>query len=174
MSGGKFCRSRELGAILQSKFWLTARITAFCLFAAALFGISGCGQNEPVQKIAPVTIKRPTPQPAAMSNQESLPTELQSVGSGVTAWADKFRGQLIAGLDGKLYVPYKSTTIERVQRALSDRGLYTGPANGVLDRPTMKSIFEFQEANYNLQRCGIPTPRTRSMLQQGSHTDLTS
>jgi hypothetical protein len=49
-----------------------------------------------------------------------------------------------------------------------------GPVNGILDLATMKSIYEFQEANANLQRCGIPTPHTRSMLEQGSHTDLAS
>jgi hypothetical protein len=43
--------------------------------------------------------------------------------------------------------------------------------NGNLDWPTMMSIYAFQEAN-NLQRCGVPTPRTRKMLEQGSHTDL--
>jgi hypothetical protein len=89
-------------------------------------------------------------------------------------WAKQFPQQLILGLDGALYEPYRGTTIEIVQNALRDRGLYTGPTNGILDLPTMKSIYAFQEANYNLQRCGIPTPRTRKMLKQGSHTDLNS
>ena len=52
-------------------------------------------------------------------------------------------------------------------------GSTPGPVNGILDLPTMKSIFGFQKANYHLQRCGIPTPHTRKMLEQGSHTDLT-
>jgi hypothetical protein len=43
--------------------------------------------------------------------------------------------------------------------------------NGILDPPTMKSIYAFQEAN-RLQRCGVPTPRTRKVLEQGSHTDV--
>ena len=147
------------------------------LLAVALLAISGCDRTEPVQKMAgSLAIESPTPQ-AAMPSEvgRSVAVEPRLLeGSGVTAWAEKFPGKLIAGLDGSLYVPYKHATIERVQKALIDRGLYTGPANGVLDRPTMKSIYEFQEANFNLQRCGIPTPRTRDMLQQGSHTDLAS
>jgi hypothetical protein len=46
--------------------------------------------------------------------------------------------------------------------------------NGILDTPTMKAIYTFQQANHNLQVCGVPTPRTRKMLEQGSHTDLAS
>ena len=79
---------------------------------------------------------------------------------------------LISGLDGALYLPYRPATIQWVQKALRERGLYEGPMNGILDWPTMKSIYAFQEAN-KLQRCGVPTPRTRQMLEQGSHTDLT-
>jgi hypothetical protein len=77
----------------------------------------------------------------------------------------------IAGLDGARYMPYRQATIQRVQKALRERGLYTGPINGILDWPTMKAIYAFQEAN-KLQRCGVPTPHTRKMLEQGSHTDL--
>jgi isopenicillin N synthase-like dioxygenase len=36
----------------------------------------------------------------------------------------------------------------------------------------MKALYAFQEANHNLQLCGVPTPRTRKMLAQGSHTDV--
>jgi hypothetical protein len=78
----------------------------------------------------------------------------------------------VAGLDGAVYSSYRPGIIQSVQKALKERGLYAGPMNGILDKPTMKSIYEFQAAN-NLQRCGIPTPHTRRMLEQGSHTDLT-
>jgi peptidoglycan hydrolase-like protein with peptidoglycan-binding domain len=81
---------------------------------------------------------------------------------------------LIAGLDGELYEPYRSLAIEQIQRAIKKRGLYAGPINGILDMPTMKAIYTFQQANHNLQVCGVPTPRTRKMLEQGSHTDLPS
>jgi len=144
----------------------------FCFFAVALLGIFGCGRTEPVHKVS-----RPVIHDKVIHDEVSRPLPVASrlpEDSGITAWADRFEGKLIAGLDGSLYMPYRRATIERVQKALIDRGLYTGPANGVLDRPTMKSIYQFQEANFNLQRCGIPTPRTRNMLQQGSHTDLNS
>src|SRR5262245_23152569 len=85
--------------------------------------------------------------------------------------AQEFTGELITGLDGVLYEPYQPKTIERVQVALKARGLYEGPVNGVLDAPTMRAIYAFQKATGYLQVCGVPTPRTRKVLEQGSHTD---
>src|SRR5262245_7706403 len=166
MSEERFGPLRAPGASLQS-VWLRVRITA-SLLAVALLGIPGCGRSEPVPQIvpplpveAPAVARRATPDPVT----SSVPPEPPLLeGAGLTVWADKFEGQLIAGLDGGLYVPYRHTTIERVQNALKERGLYSGMANGVLDRPTMKSIYEFQKANPLLPRCGIPTPNTRTML----------
>jgi len=180
MNGGRVvCPSGAGGAILHSVLWLTVRLTAGCLFAVALVGISGCARNEPViQKSAPsIPIEEPMPPQAAQPDHvsTSLPAEPHLLeGSGVAVWAREFEGQLIAGLDENLYEPYRRITIERVQKALGNRGLYVGPVNGILDRPTMKSIYAFQEASRNLQRCGVPTPHTRKMLEQGSHTDLRS
>jgi len=94
--------------------------------------------------------------------------------SGKIPWAKGYEGILIAGFDDGLYEPYARPVIEKVQRALRDRGLYSGPVNGVLDKPTMKAIYDFQTANKILQRCGVPTPFTRKMLEQGSHTDPAS
>jgi hypothetical protein len=115
----------------------------------------------------------PAPPPIELKDHLIAPPQ-QLEGSGKTVWAKGYRGQLIAGLDGGLYEPYRAATIERVQRVLYDRGLYPGPVNGILDLPTMKAIYAFQEANHNLQMCGVPTPHTRKMLEQGSHTDLAS
>ncbi|MDX1439629.1 MAG: peptidoglycan-binding domain-containing protein [Rubricoccaceae bacterium] len=78
---------------------------------------------------------------------------------------------LILGLDGERYeAGYLRVTIARTQVALRQRGLYLGPITGVLDPRTMQAVYEFQEASYGLLRCGIPTPRTRRLLEQGSHT----
>jgi hypothetical protein len=142
----------------------------------ALIGILGCAQTEPVQKLTPpVVVEQEPPQQTVEPNQRGEPPPAAPnlpEGSGVTAWAKEYVGQLIEGLDGNLYEPYGRSTIERVQKALGLRGLYAGPPNGILDLPTMKSIFAYQNANFQLQRCGIPTPHTRKMLEQGSHTDL--
>jgi hypothetical protein len=136
------------------------------LLVLALVAILGCGSKEPVQKEAMEThVIEPQPLPAPE------PEKVTDPGSGKMAWAEKFEGQLIAGLDGWLYLPYKSITIRRTQQALVDRGLYEGPVNGVLDPPTMRAIYTFQKVTHMLQPCGIPTPRTRRMLAQGSHTD---
>jgi hypothetical protein len=62
-------------------------------------------------------------------------------------------------------------TVERVQHALAARGLYGGPVHGVLDRPTMEAIYAFQKAHFGLELSGVPSPRTRKMIEQGSHTD---
>jgi peptidoglycan hydrolase-like protein with peptidoglycan-binding domain len=77
-------------------------------------------------------------------------------------------------MDGELYEPYRADIIRHIQQVLKERGLYAGPINGILDRPTMKAIYSFQQATRILQMCGVPTPNTRKMLRQGSHTDLAS
>jgi len=110
----------------------------------------------------------------ARTANEVVPRQLieaSSAGAGETVWAKNFEGKLIAGMDGALYEPYRASTIESIQAALRTRGLYNGPLNGILDRPTMKAIYEFQQATYSLQVCGVPTPRTRMILTRGSHTD---
>jgi hypothetical protein len=109
--------------------------------------------------------------PISIGYSQQGQLQKSSEGSGVAVWAKSYRGVLVSGLDGATYLPYPSETIQRVQSALRERGLYDGPLNGILDLPTMKAIYQFQEAN-NLQRCGVPTPHTRKMLVQGSHTDL--
>jgi hypothetical protein len=154
----------------------SGRIIEVCLFSVTLICILGCAQTEPVQKLAPpFVVERKPPQQTIEPNQRREPPPAEPnllEGSGVTAWAKEYVGQLIEGLDGNLYEPYARTTIESVQKALGTRGLYAGPQNGILDRSTMKSIFAYQKANFTLQRCGVPTPHTRKMLEQGSHTDL--
>jgi hypothetical protein len=119
------------------------------------------------------------PTPPVESSDRPERAEVQETaaplhGSGQTAWAPGSEGDLIMGLDGALYLPYSATTIMHVQAVMKNRGLYAGPLNGVLDAPTMESIYTFQEANHYLLRCGVPTPRTRKLLEQGSHTDIAS
>jgi len=159
------------------------RAGVICVLAAAVITTSGCGTNRPAEMVGTGS-RTVEPQPAP-SLPPSLPPPAQRrapataepeplEGSGRMVWAKGLAGYFIAGMDGGLYEPYRAATIERVQRSLRDRGLYAGPINGILDVPTMKALFAFQQANHNLQLCGIPTPRTRKLLEQGSHTDLTS
>ena len=162
------------------KFW-----PAVCILFLTVIWISGCARNEPVRKPAPVRAVEPpppveTPPPVKTVSEPNLTNERRSTesrlleGSGIIVWAKEFPGDLIAGLDGAIYEPYRRRTVERVQTALKERGLYAGPVNGILDRPTMESIYAFQQATYSLPRCGVPTPNTRKLLVQGSHTDLPS
>jgi putative peptidoglycan binding protein len=159
----------------------TLRIISGCFLSLYLTTVSGCRSAEPVPEApAELPTSQPTPpQPPPQStvsieNALSEPEAQSFRRSGETVWANGFRGELIAGVDGELYEPYSSTTIERVQRALKNRDLYLGPINGVLDAPTMKAIYTFQQAVYSLPLCGVPTPRTRRILEQGSHTDPSS
>lgn len=143
---------------------------------AALISAFGCSPNEPPPKTfsAEIPAEPPAQLPAAEAPRElkEAPEAPQPQrGSGKTVWAHEFEGELVQGLDGAVYEPYHAGAIERTQRALVERGLYRGPVNGILDAPTTQAIYDFQKANYNLQICGVPTPRTRILLEQGSHTD---
>jgi hypothetical protein len=149
------------------------------LLSGAFIAICACVSNEPAEQKetepgigvpqAPQRPAAPTPyQPVKEPVENATPSK---EASGRTAWAEQYEGRLIRGLDGALYEPYNRMTIERTQRSLQDRGLYSGPINGILDRPTMTAIYAFQKASSHLQMCGVPTPRTRGLLEQGSHTD---
>ena len=173
----------QRGAYIQHFFGF--RPCAVCVAAAVLLAISGCAEHKEEHASkpsvnAPQTVPTPpaVPTPPLESSDKSEREEVQDAaaplpGSGQTVWAQGFEGELIMGLNGELYRPYRATTIAHVQSLMKNRGLYAGPVNGVLDAPTMESIYKFQAAYY-LLRCGVPTPRTRQLLEQGSHTDIGS
>ena len=159
-----------------------------CVLASVLIAITGCRRSQPLRQEAtkPAVKEHPFLPRASAPPHPLHPPVLSAPGgrekpapqvleeSGKILWAKGYEGILIAGFDEGLYEPYRHAVIESVQRALRDRGLYIGPFNGVLDKPTMEALYAFQNANRNLQRCGIPTPFTRKMLEQGSHTDPAS
>jgi hypothetical protein len=165
----------------RSSETLRSRSASICLLTI-LVAVSGCRSVEPVREppverpVSEAAPPQPLPVPDEQTRQDvrSEPEPQSLEHSGETVWAAGFRGELIVGADGALYEPYSRFAIERVQRALRGRNLYVGPINGILDEPTIKAIYAFQQAAYTLQRCGIPTPRTRKMLEQGSHTDPVS
>ena len=169
------------GAPLQYRPSVRARIV---FLGMALIVLSGCLTGPPQQEQASgPPAERPPDHSVSLpaipleSPRKSEEAEVQEAspqlpGTGQTAWAQGFEGDLIVGLDGALYVAYDAATIKHVQSVMTDRGLYSGPLNGVLDPPTMESIYTFQKANPYLLRCGVPTPRTRKLLEQGSHTDV--
>jgi hypothetical protein len=150
-------------------------VVSLAMIALALSFACTSRQSPPEHSTEPsieqARTSQPTWPPAAPGDVIAVKAPPSPEGSGLTVWAEGFRGQLIAGFDGAMYEPYRPSAIIRVQRALSRRGLYNGPINGILDTPTLKAIFAFQEANHSLQVCGVPTPRTRWVLERGSHTD---
>ena len=155
------------------------RTIVACLMVSVLIVITDCTRSpRSRQEAGKAAVKEqpfpPTPPPppvlsAPGGREKSEPQVLED--SGKILWAHGYEGILIAGFDDGLYEPYAHALIVRVQRALRNRGLYGGPVNGALDKPTMEALYAFQKANKILQRCGIPTPFTRKMLEQGSHTD---
>ena len=167
------------GAVIQS--FVGFRLCAICL-AAVLMAIFGCAEHKQEQASkpsgnTPQTVATPptVPVPPLESSEKSERAEVQKTaaplpGSGQAVWAEGYEGELILGLNGERYPPYSAKTITFVQLLMKNRGMYAGPLNGVLDAPTMESLYKFQAAYY-LLRCGVPTPRTRQLLEQGSHTD---
>jgi peptidoglycan hydrolase-like protein with peptidoglycan-binding domain len=88
------------------------------------------------------------------------------VGAAQEAKSDKklaMQSELILGLDGNAYLPYKDSVVEWVQRELQTRDLYDGTISGELDERTKQAIAEFQKQNSVLPT-GIPSPRTRDAL----------
>jgi hypothetical protein len=144
--------------------------TTFCFLIAVAIATSNCTRNEGVKTTVAMAASEPEQPitPVRLEPKVQLSEVQLEPDSGKTVWAEV---ALIAGFDGGSYEPYLPKAIERIQRALIVRGLYGGPANGVLDKPTMKAIYEFQRIVGTLQICGVPTPRTRRLLEQGSHTD---
>ena len=127
-------------------------------YIGGLLIVAGCGVATSVitETAAQTIADREAPQRMTPARNDRLPAR---------------NDRLIDGLDGASYEPYKPEAVRRIQDALVGRGLYRGPIHGILDTPTMQAIYEFQKAHYGLQVCGIPTPRTRKILEQGSHTD---
>ncbi len=140
--------------------------TTFCFFIAVAIATSSCARNEGMKTTVAVAASKPEqPITHVQLEPEFQLTEGQlEADSGKTVGAEEF-------FDEASYEPYRPKAIERIQRALKARGLYGGPVNGVLDKPTMKAIYAFQRMAGTLQISGVPTPRTRRLLEQGSHTD---
>ncbi|MGD8375651.1 MAG: peptidoglycan-binding domain-containing protein [Acidobacteriota bacterium] len=77
---------------------------------------------------------------------------------------------LVLGLDGAAYPPYKPSAIEWVQNELKDRELYEGKVDGKLDQSTKEAIAKFQK-DHDIHASGIPSPRTRSALGRAEPTE---
>ncbi len=82
------------------------------------------------------------------------------------ATAASSRHDLVKGLDGSHYLPYKPTIVREAQQALEQKGLYSGKIDGILDTATMRATADFQRKN-GLRASGVPTPRTRHALAIG-------
>lgn len=150
------------------------RTIVACVMVSVLLMLTSCTRNRPSRKEPSAGPPPPSQQVLRAPGGRVEPEPQILADSGKIQWAKGYQGILIAGFDDGLYEPYAHAVIESVQRALWDRGLYNGPVNGILDKPTMEAIYAFQKATRILQRCGIPTPFTRKMLKQGSHTDPAS
>lgn len=137
----------------------------------------GCGNAENMEEIQatsdmetvePAEVSPPTP---ATVEPEPVPLEQreQSTAEGNywqdTVWAPGLTGILIEGLNGGEYPPYNARVIEQFQRFLFQEEFYDGPVTGILDKPTMEAMAEFQSAN-GIVASGVPSPETRNAAQE--------
>lgn len=143
------------------------RPSVLCIVLAAAC-LAGCEPAGPGHEAA-TAVREPgrEPERGPVPRRSGAPTD--TPGQGVAVLASGFES-IVPGMDGSLYEAYGTGAILLAQGALRQRGLYRGPLNGVLDRPTMQAIYEFQSASLGLDRTGVPSPRTRFVLEQGSHT----
>ena len=156
--------------------------------AAVMAGVAvGCGpapeveeaKTELVAAVEPaVSERQPVQQPATEPEVEKAepeesaqarPPAQEQVSEAAHIWAPGKEGKLLLGLDGGDYEPYHPYTVKAVQQALREAGRYAGAVHGVLDKPTMEALGEFQNQN-GLKVSGIPTPRTRKALLAVSAT----
>jgi hypothetical protein len=104
-----------------------------------------------------------------------LVTILVTPGKPRARLAHRSHSNFLRRVPGRLatgeFLNHIGQAIEGIRRELKVRGPYSGPVNGVLDKPTMKAIYAFQRMAGTLQICGVPTLRTRRLLEQGSHAD---
>ena len=137
-------------AVVQ--YFFGFRACTVCL-AAVLMVISGCAEQKEKQASKPPvnesqskpsvseseTVQKPPLESSdTQERAEVQETEVPLPGSGQTAWAQGFEGELIMGLDGGLYPPYSATTIMHIQSVMKNRGLYSGPLNGM--RSLLKQV----------------------------------
>ena len=117
------------------QYFFGLRACAVCL-AAVLVVISGCAEQKQEQASKP-SVNEPQSKPSVSESQgvqkpplESADTqdraEVQETavplpGTGQTAWAQGFEGELIMGLDGGLYLPYSAPTIRHLQSVMKNK-----------------------------------------------------
>lgn len=121
---------------------------------------------EPAPEPEPPPAPEPEPKPtepteptrsSAPSYEQADPSQFRN------RWVEGKTGDLLLGLDNGEYEPYRPAFVERVQRALIDKGFYDGPVMGKLDQATMEAVAAFQREN-GVQASGVPSPETRRVL----------
>ena len=163
------------------KAWvaLAAAVSLAAALAGCSSGDSGPG-DDAAQLAAPVAAEpvaaEPVPAEPDAAVEEPPVDGAESAGSETVAAVDQpvvekahvdAPAGLIVGLDGAEYPAYAEDLILEVKRALTDRELYRGILDGVLDDSTMAAIARFQQMN-ELHPSGVPSPQTRELLTAGT------
>lgn len=155
---------------------------AWVLCTVMAFGLSlGCGgaeeaaappepEPEPTAQTPPPPPPEPTPPPKPAPPPEPTQQTAEASYMEDTHWVPGSEGNLVMGLNGGEYPPYKPSVVQDFQRFLFEADLYDGPVTGVLDEETMNAIGRFQQEN-DIVQSGVPSPQTRQAMrnsQEGS------
>ena len=124
-------------------------------------------EPEPAAEVTPQPPPEPSPPPTPPPAPEPEQQTAEASYWEDTNWAPGSEGNLVMGLNGGEYEPYKPSLIRDLQSFLFEQGFYEGPVTGVLDLETMKATARFQEER-GIEQSGIPTPRTREAMQSAS------
>lgn len=154
-------------------------VAALILFPVATLEFTGCSKANAPEPA--VTKSEPKPEPAAAPAPEPAKTEAPAEpakkspdpvqakandpDAGRIVWAPGKEGKLMLGLDGGDYEPYLPSVVVEVQKTLQSEGIYSGEITGILDKPTMEALGEFQK-QHDLAVSGVPTPRTREVISR--------
>lgn len=146
------------------KEWGLCAVMAFALSVGCGGAEEAAAPPEPEPETTAETPPPPPPKPTPPPEPTPPPTPSQETAEASymedTRWVQGSEGNLVMGLDGGEYPPYKPSVVKDFQSFLFEADMYDGPVTGVLDEETMHAIGRFQEEE-DIVQSGVPSPETR-------------
>ena len=131
------------------------------------------GADSQLQRVDMLTRQAGERLSALQAEENAKRQELLAGYEAAVAEAGSLPADLILGLDGDIYLKYKSSVVEQVQQALQGAGFYAGSISGDLDADTKVSLGRYQ-GTHGLSVTGVPSPSTRKRLLGGDESDAGS
>lgn len=104
------------------------------------------------------------------AQEQEARSEIREMYAEVVEASEPVAAELLRGLDGELYLGYRTEAVEKVQREVQQEGYYDGPITGELDQATRVALGRFQQLHGQVVT-GIPTPYTRFLLENPDESD---